>query len=274
MKTDAAYMVQVIENKDLSEEDLIAQLKLSCALLLKENEKAKMQSRFIAMASHEFRSPLTSIQLSASLLERYYDKMDHKKRTFHLTAIKNAAGDIANILNDFLTTDGISNGDLKPSLIVFDLEVFCEDVIDEMRWMTKTNQNITYRHIGEKKLVWSDKSFLRHCLVNLLSNAIKYSDEYGLIGFETEVTERAFVVTIKDNGIGIPKENQVHVFEAFFRADNTADIQGTGLGLSIVDHYVRLLKGRIAFSSKVSEGTSFTLTFPGKNGCMAEQMEH
>ena len=264
MKTDAEHDVQLIENKDLSQEDLIDQLKLSCSLLVKENEHNKMQSRFIAMASHEFRSPLTSIQLSASLMERYYDKMYHQKKMFHLNAIKNAAHDIESILNDFLSADGLMNNSLKPAFAEFNLKLFCEDIANEIGW-GQTHQTITYQHTGEGELVFSDKSFLRHCIINLLSNAIKYSCDDGVIEFETEITDRDFVVKIKDNGIGIPEESQGRIFEAFFRADNTADIQGTGLGLNIVEHYVCLLNGHVKLTSKINSGTTFLLIFPIKN---------
>jgi signal transduction histidine kinase len=262
MKTDAEYTVQLIENKDLSQEDLIEQLKLSCSLLLQENEHNKMQGCFMAMASHEFRSPLTNIQLSASLMERYYDKMDDQKKMFHINAIKNAVNDLTSILNDFLSADGLMNNNLKPTFAAFDLVEFCEGIANEMGWGQANHQTITYQHKSQDRLVSSDRNFLRHCIINLISNAIKYSADDGMIEFETEIADGDFIIKIKDYGIGIPPESQNHVFEAFFRADNTTDIQGTGLGLNIVEHYVQLLKGKVKLVSRVNSGTTFLLIFP------------
>ncbi|WP_295648820.1 HAMP domain-containing sensor histidine kinase [uncultured Mucilaginibacter sp.] len=245
--------------------ELFDQLKLSYrnlnAAFKREKETNKMKSHFFAMASHEFRSPLTSIQLSASLVERYYDKMDEQKRTFHLRKIQTAVTDMTAILNDFLSAEGLENGNMAPVFQEFDLVTFCEDAAQEMQWAAKPQQKILYRHMGKITRVLLDKNFLKHCIVNLISNAIKYSHETGIIWIETAMSERSCVIRIRDKGIGIPKECQDHIFTPFFRATNTADISGTGLGLNIVKHYVNLMNGKIRFTSAINTGTTFTIVF-------------
>jgi signal transduction histidine kinase len=111
-------------------------------------------------------------------------------------------------------------------------------------------------------MILLDKNLLRHCLANLLSNAIKYSGDHGLIELNSAVTETGCSINISDNGIGIPAADQAQLFDAFFRATNTAGIQGTGLGLNIVKRYANLMQGTVSFESREKYGTTFTLSFP------------
>jgi len=131
-----------------------------------------------------------------------------------------------------------------------------------MQLIAKQNQNIIYQHTGTRSLVTLDPALLKNCIINLIGNAIKYSGENTFIEFNTEIAEDELLVIIKDDGIGIPGSDQKHLFEAFFRANNTGSIPGTGLGLNIVTRYVALMKGSIKFESKVNQGTLFALSFP------------
>jgi signal transduction histidine kinase len=110
-------------------------------------------------------------------------------------------------------------------------------------------------------MVLLDQNLLRNCIVNLISNAIKYSGENTFIEFNTELTDNECIVTVRDNGIGIPEIDHKHLFEPFFRANNTGNIPGTGLGLNIVTRYVKLMGGKVNFSSLVNQQTIFTLNF-------------
>jgi len=127
--------------------------------------------------------------------------------------------------------------------------------------IAKTDQHIIYQHTGLESVVLLDQNLLKNCMINLINNAIKYSGENTFIEFNTEITEKQCVVTIKDNGIGIPDTDQKHLFQPFFRANNTGSIPGTGLGLNIVLRYVGLMKGDVQFESKINEGTTFILSF-------------
>ncbi|OCX53894.1 PAS domain-containing sensor histidine kinase [Mucilaginibacter sp. PPCGB 2223] len=230
--------------------------------LQKEKEVNQLKTRFVSMASHEFRTPLSGIQLSASLIEHYYDKLDKQKILNHLKKIKAAVGDLTSILNDFLSVERIEAGKLKPSYSNFDLHEICLEVIEEMQLQIKDGQKISYHHKRGSTNICLDNTLLRHCLINLLSNAIKYSDENGQIDIITDVDQQNYYITVKDNGIGIPEDEHDKLFEAFFRAQNTGTVQGTGLGLNIVKRYAELMNGSITFESMQHKGTSFTLSFP------------
>jgi len=230
--------------------------------LEKEKELNQLKSRFVSMASHEFRTPLSAIQLSASLIDRYAEPLDNEHISKHVGKIKNAVGNLTMILNDFLSLEKLEAGKVEPSFVHFDLVKLCEEITEEMQMVAKQNQNIIYQHTGTSSITYLDQNLLKNCILNLIANAIKYSGENTFIEFITEINEQSCIVTVKDNGIGIPETDQKHLFEAFFRAHNTGNIPGTGLGLNIVARYAGLMNGKINFKSSVNQGTLFTISFP------------
>ncbi len=229
--------------------------------LEKERELNQLKSRFVSMASHEFRTPLSSIQLSASLIDKYSHDYNNPNIKKHINKIKTGIGNLTTILNDFLSLERLEAGIINATLEEIDLVKFAEEITEEMQMVAKQNQNIIYQHTGTKSLIHTDANLLKNCIINLIANAIKYSGEDTFIEFNTEITEDKLEITVKDNGIGIPKTEQKHLFEAFFRAHNTGSIPGTGLGLNIVDRYVKLINGRIEFKSEENKGTTFSLIF-------------
>jgi len=229
--------------------------------LEKEKELNQLKSRFVSMASHEFRTPLSSVQLSSSLIEKYAQPFQNKNIEKHVHKIKNAVGNLTTILNDFLSLERLEAGRVEPAFHEFDLVQLAEEITEEMQMIAKTDQHIIYQHTGLESVVLLDQNLLKNCMINLINNAIKYSGENTFIEFNTEITEKQCVVTIKDNGIGIPDTDQKHLFQPFFRANNTGSIPGTGLGLNIVLRYVGLMKGDVQFESKINEGTTFILSF-------------
>jgi two-component system sensor kinase FixL len=228
----------------------------------KEKELGLLKSRFVSIASHEFRTPLTSVQLSVSLIEKYAEPFNNPNIIKHVGKIKSAVGNLTSILNDFLSLEKLESGKQEPTFNDFDLVMFAETIIEEMQVLAKQNQNIIYQHTGTKSTIRLDQNLLKNCIVNLINNAIKYSGENTFIGFTSELNERECIITVSDNGIGIPEVDQKHLFEAFFRAHNTGTIPGTGLGLNIVARYTNLMNGKIEFKSEVNQGTLFTITFP------------
>jgi two-component system sensor kinase FixL len=230
--------------------------------LEKEKELNLLKSRFVSIASHEFRTPLTSIQLSASLIERYADTLNTANIVKHVVKIKYGVTNLTAILNDFLSLEKLEAGKEQATYMVFDLVKLSESITEEMQEMAKQHQNIIYQHTGTCSTVNLDQNLLKSCITNLISNAIKYSGENTFIDFTTEINDEKWTITIKDNGIGIPEKDQKHLFEAFFRAHNTGTIPGTGLGLNIVGRYINLMGGSVHFISKVNQGTIFTITFP------------
>lgn len=229
--------------------------------LAKEKELGQLKSRFVSMASHEFRTPLSSVQLSATLIDKYALKRDLSSIQKHVKKIKGSVELLTNILNDFLSLERLETGQTLASVEEINLVRFSEEIIEEMRPITKQNQSIVYQHTGNTDAVNLDRNLLKSAIINLISNAIKYSGENTFIEFNTELSDNTCMIEVKDNGIGIPIEEQKHLLEPFFRANNTGKIPGTGLGLNIVKRYVSLMKGDISWISKENEGTTFTLTF-------------
>ncbi|WP_192823460.1 PAS domain-containing sensor histidine kinase [Rufibacter sp. LB8] len=229
--------------------------------LEKEKDLSQLKSRFVSMASHEFRTPLSSVQLSASLIERYAVP-ENANITKHVNKIKSAVGNLTNILNDFLLHERLDAGKVEANFCMFDVVKVSEEITEEMQLVSKEGQNIIYQHTGFKSEFKLDQNLLKNCIINLISNAIKYSGENTFIEFNTEITDGVLTVAIKDYGIGIPQKDHAQLFEPFFRAHNTGTIPGTGLGLHIVRRYVMLMNGSIAFESQLNQGTSFTFTFP------------
>jgi signal transduction histidine kinase len=233
--------------------------------LEREKELNEIKSRFVSMASHEFRTPLSAILSSVSLIESYNEPEQLEKRLRHVERIKSSVKNLTEILNDFLSLDKLEQGKVIPESSSFDLAQFLNEIVDEMDGMLKRkNQQIKYIHNGENE-IQQDKKILRNVMFNLLSNSSKYSGEDKEIDLTAEVNSEYVRIAVKDNGIGIPIEDQKYLFGKFFRAKNTGSIQGTGLGLSIVKHYVELLDGTIDFTSRENEGTIFTVKIPRNN---------
>jgi signal transduction histidine kinase len=228
----------------------------------KEKAVNQLKTRFISLASHEFRTPLSSIQLSTDLIERYYDKIDRDQVFRHLHKIRLAVGDLTKILEDFLCLEKVNSGGIEPTYEEIDLPAFCRELTTEMLLQVKPGQDIVYGHENSRFSLLLDKKLLRHCLINLVTNAIKYSPENSTIDLVTRFTGSHCEISVTDQGIGVPSADQANLFEPFFRAHNVLPIQGTGLGLNIVKRYAELMQGSITFQSQEQEGTTFTLAFP------------
>jgi two-component system sensor kinase FixL len=230
--------------------------------LNKEKELGKLKSRFVSIASHEFRTPLSLIQLSASLIERHSLPYSNANIERHVVKIKDAVLNVTEILNDFLSLEKLDSGIVNSKQDTFNLEDFGYDIADQMQIALKGQQKIIFKHRGPQVNIILDQNLLKNCIVILIDNAIKYSGIKSEIQFYTKINEKNCTIRICDNGIGIPLDDQKHLFEAFFRAHNTGKISGNGLGLSILYRYIDLMKGTVDFRSRINRGTLFTLTFP------------
>ena len=230
------------------------------AALEKEKQLNELKSKFVSIASHEFRTPLSTILSSVTLSEKYVVLGDHEKRTKHVERIRSAVKNLTEILNDFLSLEKLEAGKVQFRPSTFDIVPFAEEMTEEMQTLAGNGQQIHYRHEGGKQEVFLDKQLLRNICMNLLNNAIKYSQENKSIEFKTEVNSD-IVITVKDYGLGIPKEDQQHLAERFFRAQNVTAIQGTGLGLNIVNRYVKLMNGKLNFTSEENVGSEFVVRF-------------
>lgn len=238
----------------------------------KETEKAlkkekilnEHKSRFVTMASHEFRTPLSTILSSANLISKYTDAISQEKRQKHIDRIRTSVHDLTDILEDFLSLGKLEEGAISAQPELFNLNDLCNQVVSQMESLIGTEREIIYEYSGLSNDVFLDPKLFKNILINLLSNAVKFSAEGKPIHFATEFKKNGLVIRVIDHGIGIPESEQLHMFERFFRASNVTNIQGTGLGLNIVKKYVEMMKGELSFSSKIGEGTTFTLKLPVK----------
>lgn len=228
----------------------------------KERELSELKSRFVTMASHEFRTPLSTILSSVSLISKYNEPGQDEKRIKHIERIKSSVHNLTSILNDFLSLGKLEEGKIQCSPTEFDITTFSNDLTGELREVSKKGQTISYIHTGSITRVTLDKNLTRNICLNLLSNAIKYSDEGKSIQFRTTTDPHRLIISVADQGIGIPENEQQHIFERFFRANNASNIQGTGLGLNIVRKYTDLMKGEVSFKSEYGKGTTFEVVLP------------
>ncbi len=254
---DGLFVINFI----LDTTELIRQKELTRALE-KEKELNELKSRFVAMASHEFRTPLSTILSSVALVEKYNDPAQNDDKIRHINRIRSTVKNLTNILNDFLSLDKLEGGLVRVNSANFRFDKFCAEVVEEIRVVAKQGQQINYLYAATLREVNMDQNLLRNILINLLNNAIKYSPEKNHIDFSVSNTEKELVLSVKDNGIGVPEEDRQFMYERFFRAKNVSNIQGTGLGLNIVKRYVELMGGTISFESEVNKGTTFIVKFP------------
>ncbi|MCB0599732.1 MAG: PAS domain-containing sensor histidine kinase [Saprospiraceae bacterium] len=234
--------------------------------LEKEKELNELKTRFVSMASHEFRTPLSTILSSASLINKYTDGEHQEKREKHITKIKNSVAHLTNLLNDFLSISKIEEGKLRLQMENIEINNFCQDIIEEISLTVKSGQQVTCTLLPEPTVYKLDKTMIRAILYNLLSNASKYSPENATIELQLRKDGRGLEIGVMDEGIGIPELEQKHLFDRFFRASNAGSIQGTGLGLHIVKRYVDLIHGNITFTSREFKGSAFYVKLPLRNG--------
>ena len=227
--------------------------------LQKEIKLGEMKSRFVSMASHEFRTPLSTISSSAFLAKKYAALDQQPKREKHLDTILSSVGLLTNILNDFLSVGKIEEGKMPVNHHNLDIKKQTEQIIDGLSASKKVGQKIEYSHKGEQ-IIYLDGHIYNNILNNLLSNAIKFSPKNSPITVTTVVEKQKIEIQVKDEGIGISSEDQKSLMERFHRGTNATHIQGTGLGLHIVSKYVERLNGKIYWESKENEGTTFCIS--------------
>jgi len=231
--------------------------------LEREKELNEMKSRFVSIASHEFRTPLSAILSSISLIDMYKTEEQAEKRKKHVERVKSSVKNLTDILEEFLSLEKLEKGKHEVQATRFDLKDLVEDIVEDMEGqLNSRKQEVIFTTPLQSLEVWQDKKMLRNVLLNLLSNAVKYSNEGKAIYLTVSHFENFITITVKDEGIGIPASLQKDIFSKFFRAPNTVNIQGTGLGLNIIKKYLELMDGCIYFTSRENEGSTFTIEFP------------
>ena len=230
--------------------------------LNKEKELNEIKSRFVSMASHEFRTPLSTVLSSAALLGKYTKEDEQDKRDKHIKRIKDSVKHLNVLLEDFLSLGKLEEGKIKAEISDFPIKDFLEEVVDEIKSLTKEGQEIHCAYSGKNEFI-SDKRLLKNILINLLSNAIKFSPVDASIWLQVDHLPNGHLrLSVKDEGIGISEEDQQHLFSSFFRGGNALNIEGTGLGLHIVRRYADLLGGSVQLDSVLDRGTTITVELP------------
>ncbi len=265
LKNYSTELEKQVKNRTLILEEAIEELEKTKKelknALEKEKELNELKSRFVSMASHEFRTPLTTMMTSLSLVTKYGDLNDKENQGKHVKKIKTAIHNLADILNDFLSLSKLEEGKIQNIPEEINIKAYITDCIALMQSTALDGQQIIQEHSGNE-VVALDKKLLQNILFNLISNAIKFSTVGKSIHVASQVLNSSIKISVIDDGIGISAEDQKHLFERFFRGQNATHIQGTGLGLNIVAKYAELMNGSLDFESKENKGSTFTVVIP------------
>ncbi|OYT90798.1 MAG: hypothetical protein CFE43_16665 [Burkholderiales bacterium PBB3] len=258
-KFEFCSFIRDITQRKRAEEEIRASLE-------QQKELNQLKSRFVAMASHEFRTPLATILLSTDLLKHYIDRLPVAERDELFQSINHAVRRMTKMLEDILTIGKAEAEQAQFSPSVLAIDVFCqelvEQVLSEQASLGSKRSQVNLSIEGDGLQAPFDEKLLRHIFENLLSNAAKYSPEGAVVDFQVLCSAQSFVFTVKDRGIGVPAKDLPRLFESFHRASNVGNIPGTGLGLAIVKRSVELHSGNISVSSVLGEGTVFVVTLP------------
>jgi PAS domain S-box-containing protein len=267
-----AQLEQKVDDRTIMLRETLAELERSkkelSEALESEKELSELKYRFVTTASHEFRTPLSTILSSAYLLGKYNSEEYEGRKGKHIERIKKAVEGMKGILEDFLSLGKLEEGKVQVRIEEFGADICVtefESAIAEMDHLLKKGQQIILHNILDWPILRVDMHLLKNIFINLVSNAIKFSGENATISVNLELSEQAFRLSVKDSGIGISDEDQHHLFERFFRARNAANIQGSGLGLHIIGQYLELLNGTIQITSVLDEGSCFTIIIPQGN---------
>ncbi len=247
--------------------------KKSIKSLKKESAFNEMIKRFVDMAAHEFKTPLSEIFLALDLIKRYTeeDGLEWQKFTYHQQIekqeryIRDAALRIKSVLNGFLSLSTIESGDIQVEKTEFNLKSYMESYKDKMADLVKDRTNISFNLEEADHNVKTDSQILTGIMNNLMSNALKYSGNQDEISVEARVKDHKLFLIVEDGGDGIDDEDQPNIYQVFFRGSNSFEKQGSGLGLTITRKYLDMLNGDISFASKKGDGTNFEITIPLDN---------
>lgn len=230
--------------------------------LAKEQELNELKSNFVAMVSHEFRTPMTTIRTAVEIIEYNSNKLTNERKAKYFDQIQHAIHQMLQLLDEILFLSRTEAAKLEFNPTRLNLELFCRELVEMVQMSAGNQHNIIFTSQGECNQAEMDEDLLNCIFTNLLSNAIKYSTQYSNIWFDFVCQDDIVIFQIKDQGKGIPLKDQARLFENFYRASNVDKIQGTGLGLAIVKKCVEIHKGEIHLESQLNVGTTVTITLP------------
>jgi len=229
--------------------------------LSKEKELVELKGKFVAIASHEFRTPLATINFATNYLKDYADRiqpLDFKRK---LESIEKQVKHMTFLLDDMLTLSKSESGRTKVISRKIDIHEFFTKIVEEVLYTAKSQHNIMFTFDSQVREVEIDEKLLRNVFINLLTNAIKFSPESTEVSLAVRTVGNQLRISVKDHGLGIPSNEFDKIFDPFHRGSNAGAIHGTGLGLSIVKKAVELLEGELDFKSEVGKGSEFTVGF-------------
>ncbi len=256
---DITERINYTERLEKTVEERTLQLQEALQTEIDLNE---LKTKFLSLVSHEFKTPLTGMLSSATLIGKYTKTAQQDKRVKHVNTIKNKVKYLNNIINDFLSIERLDKGKINYKMSVFSLSKVINEVIYDANMLLKEGQKIIYPDNIDDMVIEFDEKILELILTNLVSNAIKYSPENTSIKINVNMLTNNMEIEIIDAGIGIPKEEQKFIFNRYFRAENAVTSQGTGIGLNIVKSHLENLKGSVKFISKENKGSTFVVTIP------------
>lgn len=253
-------MLLIAEARDISDRKR-AEAEILKALA-REKELSQLRAKFVTMVSHEFRTPLTTIQFSAGLLQDYSSQWPQDKKSTHFVRIQLAIKRMTELLEDILVIGKIEANTLQFQPVSLNLEKFCRQLVEEQQLNDSNQHPIAFQYEGGNCDAQMDEKLLQQILGNVLSNAIKYSPVGSTVSLHLNCQNNEAVFQVQDRGIGIPQADRERILETFYRAPNVGTISGTGLGLAIVKRAVELHGGQLAIESQEGKGTTFTITLP------------
>lgn len=230
--------------------------------LKREQDLNELKTRFLSLVSHEFKTPISGILTSATLIAKYTTTDQQEKREKHLDTIKAKVKYLNTIIDDFLSLERIDTGKTFYNITSFPLSKVLNEVIYDANMYLKDGQRVNYPHNADDVMVSFDEKTLELSLSNLIHNAIKYSGENSTINILVKQNDQLLTISIIDEGIGIPANEQPFVFDRYFRAQNVLSNPGTGIGLNIVQNHLKNLGGTVGFTSELGKGSTFTINIP------------
>ena len=263
-----AIILDITERKNYTEKlekKVQERTKQLTEALAKEKELNELKTRFLSLVSHEFKTPLSSILTSITLLAKYTESHQQEKRDKHVETIKNKVRYLDTILTDFLSVERLDSGKVNYKIETFPLSKIVNEVVYGANMLLKAGQTIQYPENIDDIFIRFDEKTLELALSNLIHNAIKYSPEDTSISLAVSKGKDTIQIEVIDRGIGIPAEEQKHIFNRYFRAENALLNQGTGIGLNIAKQHLENLGATIEFSSEENKGSIFTIVIPLEN---------
>ncbi len=254
-------IAQDITERKLASESTLEKERLQVALE-KQRELAVLKNRLMITLSHEFRTPLSIILASGELLELYFDRLSPARRSESLMTIKTQIMHLREMLDDITRLVGEGDGAPNFNPMPTNLEHFCKQMVEEFQASIGSAYTIEFNCMGDLDSVMADENLLRPILKNLLSNAVKYSHKNGAVYFSITRQNNEIEIVVRDEGIGIPSDDQSRIFDTFHRASNALNVGGRGLGLRIVRDYVKLHGGTVDLDSEEGKGTTVTIRLP------------